>query len=180
MDLVKRLLISCASFAEAGIPEEEIRFTINYIMRGRDYTAQVKRANLSGFTFLPPYDRRWQPRPMNTHDRFLSGGWRKCSWEVYALKENAKDGRNEQHPDRPKMGFKRRVIMAFFSAFFADIALSFIIWLSIMMGISLFGLESRMGQQIDAFKLLSGIFVILFVLLFLGFLVFIKPKRLKS
>ena len=74
MDLVKRLLISCASFPEAEIPEEEIRSTIKYIMSGRDYKAKVERANLAGFTFLPPYDRRWQPRPMNTLDRFLSGG----------------------------------------------------------------------------------------------------------
>ncbi len=177
MDLVKRLLISCASFPEAGIPEEEIRSTIKYIVSGRDYKAKVERANLSGFTFLPPYDRRWQPRPMNTLDRFLSAGWRKCSWETYTL-EIAKGGRTDQHRGGPEVSFKRRVTLAFFGALLADIALSFIIWLSLMMGISQFGLESKLGIQIDAFKLLIGTFGILFVLLFSGFLVFIKPKTL--
>jgi hypothetical protein len=48
-----------------------------------------------------------------------------------------------------------------------------------LLGISLFGLESKLGVQIDAFKLLIGTFAILFVLLFLGFLVFIRPKKTK-
>ncbi len=75
------------------------------------------------------------------------------------------------------MGFKRRASLAFLGALLADIALSFIIWLSIMMGISVFDLESKWGGQIDAFKLLIGTFGILFVLLFLAFLVFIGPKK---
>jgi hypothetical protein len=179
MDLVKRLLISCASFPEAEIPEEEIRSTIKYIMSGRDYKAKVERANLAKFTFLPPYDRRWQPRPMNTLDRFLSGGWKKGSWEAYTLKEDAKGGRMGQQRSGPEMSLKRRVTLSFFGALLADIALSFIIWLSLMMGISLFGLESKLGVQIDAFKLLVGTFAILFVLLFLGFLLFIRPKKMK-
>jgi hypothetical protein len=179
MDLVKRLLISCASLPEAGIPETESRSTIKYIMSGRDYKAKVERANLAGFTFLPPYDRRWQPRPMNTLDRFHSGGWRKSSWEAYTLKETAKGGRTDHHRGGPKVSVKRRVTLAFFGALLADIALSFIIWLSLMMGISLFGLESKWGMQIDAYQLLIRTFGILFLLLFLGFLVFIRPKKIK-
>lgn len=156
--------------------EEEIRSTIKYIMSGRDYKAKVERANLAGFTFLPPFEPRWQPRPMNTLDRFLSDGWRKCGWEAYTLKENAKGGRTDRHHGGPKAGFKRRVTLAFFGALLADIALSFIIWLSLMMGITLFDLADKLGMHIDAYKLLIGTFGILFVLLFLGFLVFIKPK----
>jgi len=158
------------------MPEEEIRSTIKYIMRGRDYKAKVERANLAGFTFLPPYEPRWQPRPMNTLDRFLGGGWRKFGWEAYTTKENAKGGRTDRRHGGPKAGFKRRVTLAFFGALLADIALSFIIWLSLMMGISLFDLADKLGMHIDAYKLLIGTFGILFVLLFLGFLVFIKPK----
>ncbi len=180
MDLVKRLLISCASFPEAEMPEEEIRFTVNYIMSGRDYKAKVHRANLSGFTFLPPYDHQGQPRPMNTLDRFLSGGWKKSRWEAYTLKESATDDRTDQYHGGPQVSFKRRVTLSFIGALFADIALTFIIWLSLMMGISQFDLESKLGMQIDEFKLLIGTFGILFVLLFLGFLVFIKPKKIKS
>jgi hypothetical protein len=161
------------SFPEAEIPEAQLRSTTEYIMSGRNYLARVKRANSEGFTFLPPYDRRWQPRPMTTLDRFLSGGWRKCSWEAYALKESPKRG-------GPGVGFKRRVTLAFISALLADIALSLIIWLLLMMGISVTELESKMGIQVDAVKLLIGTFGILFVLLFLGFLVFIKPKKIKS
>jgi hypothetical protein len=116
---------------------------------------------------------------MNTLDRFLSGGWKKGSWEAYTLKENAKGGRTGQQRGGPEVSLKRRVTLSFFGALLADIALSFIIWLSLMMGISLFGLESKLGVQIDAFKLLIGTFAILFVLLFLGFLVFIRPKKTK-
>ena len=115
MNLVQKLIIACASFPEAEIPEAQIRSTTEYIKSGRNYLARVKRANLEGFTFLPPYDRQWQPRPMNTLDRFLSGGWRKCSWEAYALKDSAKSG-------GPNMAFKRRVTLAFFGALLADIA----------------------------------------------------------
>lgn len=180
MDLIRRLLIFCASLPEDGIPEAQIRSTIEYIMNGRNYVAQVKRANLAGFTFLPPYDHRGQPRPMNTLDRFLAGDWRKCDWEAYTLKETAKGGRTARLRGGPGVGFKRRVILAFFGALLADIALSFIIWLSIMMGISLFDLESKWGVQVDSFKLLIGTFAVLFVVLFLAFVVFIRPKKIES
>jgi hypothetical protein len=173
MNLVQRLLISCASFPEAELPEEQLRSTTEYIMSGRNYLARVKRADLEGFTFLPPYDRGGQPRPMNTLDRFLSGGWRKCNWEAYALKGRPKSG-------GPEVAFKRRVTLAFFSALLADIALSLIIWLLLMMGISVANLEGKLGIQIHAVKLLIGTFGILFVLLFLGFFVFIKPKKVKT
>ena len=176
MDSVKRLLVTCAALPEAGMSEEEIRSTVKYIMRGRDYKARVERANSAGFTFLPPYEPRWQPRPMNTLDGFLGHGWRKCGWEAYTLKENAKGGRTDRHHGGPEVGFKRRLTLAFFGAILADIALSFIIWLSLMMGISLFDLTDKLGMHIDPIKLLIGTFGILFVLLFLGFLVFIKPK----
>jgi hypothetical protein len=171
MDLVKRLLIACASFAEAQIPEEQIKTTIKYIMGGRDYVARVARAHSEGFTFLPPFDRQWQPRPMNTLDRFLSGDWRKCSWEAYILKEKSNGG--------PKVSLKRSVILSFFGALLADIALSFIVWLLLMMGISIFDLESKLGIHVDPSGLLIGAFVIMFVLLFSGFLVFIRPKKSK-
>ena len=180
MDLISRLLISCASLPEDGIPETEIQTTIEYIMKGRDYEAQVKRANIAGFTFLPPYDNRKQPRPMNTLDRFLAGGWRKCGWEAFALKENAKSGRTARLRGSPGVGFKRRVVLAFIGAFLADIALSFIIWLSIMMGISLFDLERKWGAQVDSFKLLIGTFGVLFVVLFFAFVVFIRPKKIET
>jgi hypothetical protein len=78
------------------------------------------------------------------------------------------------------MGFKRRMTLAFFGALLADIALSFIIWLSLMMGISLFDLEQKWGVQVDSFKLLIGTFGILFLLLFLAFVVFIRPKKIES
>lgn len=162
------------------MPEEQIRSTLKYIMGGRDYTARVKRAKLAGFTFLPPYDRRWQPRPMNALDRFLSGGWRKCSWEAYILREQSKVGRREKQRFGPGASLKRRVILAFFGALLADIALSLIIWLLLMMGLSVFGLESKWGVQVDAFELLIGTFLIMFVLLFSGFLIFIRPKKIKS
>jgi hypothetical protein len=177
MDLVKLQLISCASFPEDGKAEEEIKSTISYIMRGRDYKAKVMRANLSGFTFLPPYDGRWRPRPMENLDRFLRGGWRKRRWEAFASKENAKGSRTDQFSGGPHVSFKRRLTLAFLGALFSDIALTFIIWLSLLMGISQFGLGSKWGIQIDEFKLLTGTFAILFVLLFLGFLIFIKPKK---
>lgn len=178
MDSDKQVLISGGSFPGVEMPHEAIRPTIEYIMKGRDYAARVARANSSGFTFLPPHDHR--PRPMNVLDRFLSGGWRKCSWEAYILKGNAKGGRPHRHPIGPRVSFKRRVTLAFLGALLADIALSFIIWLSLMMGISVFGLESRWGLQIDASELLIGTFGILFVVLFLAFLVLIRPKKIES
>jgi hypothetical protein len=147
MDSVKQLLIYCASFPESEIPEEQIRPIIEYVMKGRDYKAKVTRANSSGFTFLPPYNHRWQPRPMNTLDRFLSAGWRKSSWEEYISKESVKGRRPDQHPIGLKMSFKRRLTLAFVGALLADIALSFIIWLSLMMGISFFDLESKWGGR---------------------------------
>jgi hypothetical protein len=179
MNSVQRLLISGVSFPEAGIPEEEIRSIIKYILSGRDYKARVARANSAGFTFLPPYDSRWQPRPMNSLDRFLKGGWRKGGWETYASREKGGGAHANRLRGGLKMSFRHKVILAFFSALLADIALSFIFWLLIMMGISLFDLESKLGIQIDTFKLLIGTSGILFVLLFLGFLVFIKPKKSK-
>jgi hypothetical protein len=75
---------------------------------------------------------------------------------------------------------KRRVTLAFLGALLADIALTFIIWLLLMMGISVFDLESKWGLQVDSFKLLIGTFVILFVVLFFAFVVAIKPKKIKS
>jgi hypothetical protein len=178
VESVKQVLISGASLPEAEMPQEEIRPTIEYIMIGRDYATRVARANASGLTFLPPYEHRL--RPMNALDRFLSGGWRKSSWEAYISKENAKGGRPHRHPIGPRESFKRRVTLACLGALLADIALSFIIWLALMMGISVFGLESKWGLQIDAAKLLIGTFGILFVVLFLAFLVLIRAKKSKS
>ena len=180
MDMIRQLLISGVSLPEDGIPEAEIESTVKYIMKGRNYEAKVKRANLAGFTFLPPYDHGGEPRPMKPLDRFLGGGWRKCSWEAYASKETAKGGRAKRLRRGPAVGFKRRVTLAFFGALLADIALTFIIWLTLMMGISVFDLESKWGLQVDSFKLLTGTFVILFVILFLAFAVSIKPKKIKS
>jgi hypothetical protein len=162
------------------MPEEEIRTTVKYIMSARDYKAKVERANSAGFTFLPPYERGWQPRPMNTLDRFLGGGWRNCGWQTYTSKESAKGGRAKRQRRGPRVSFKRRMTLAFFGALLADIALSFIIWLSLMMGISLFDLEQKWGVQVDSFKLLIGTFGILFLLLFLAFVVFIRPKKIES
>ena len=160
--------------------EEEIKPIITYIMGARDYTARVARANASGFTFLPPVTHRSQPRPMSDLDRFLRGGWKKGGWETYISEKSAEHSRPDRHRAAPKMSFKRRLTLAFLGALLADIALSFIIWLSLMMGISVFGLEGKWGLQIDAFKLLIGTFAVLFVMLFLAFLVFIRPKNIKS
>jgi hypothetical protein len=180
MDLAKQMLIICASLPEAGMPEEEIRSTVKYIMSARDYKAKVERANSAGFTFLPPYEHGWQPRPMNTLDRFLGGGWRNCGWQTYTSKETAKGGRAKRQRSGPRVSFKRRITLAFFGALLADIALSFIIWLSLMMGISLFDLEHKWGVQVDSFKLLIWTFGILFLLLFLAFVIFIRPKKIES
>ncbi len=175
MDSFKRLLFYCASVSGLGLSEEEIRPTIRYILNGRDYKQRVNRANKLHFTYLPPYDGLRQPRPMNTADRFFSGGWRKCSWEEYDLKARA-----ETDPTNKRSGYQasigRRLVWAFFGAIFADTALSFIIWLLIMMGISELGLESKLGLAIDPFKLLIGTWIVLFVLFFLGFLGFIKGE----
>ncbi|MGD2098659.1 MAG: hypothetical protein PVG35_13835 [Desulfobacterales bacterium] len=162
------------------MPEEKNESTVEYIMKGPSYVAMVKRANLVGYTFLPPYDHGGRPRPMNTLDRFLAGGWRKCSWEDYASKGSAKSGRAKRLRHDPGAALKRRVTLAFIGALLADIALTFIIWLSLMMVISVFDLETKWGLQVDSFKLLFGTFCVLFVLLFLGFVLFIKPQKTAS
>ncbi|UCD80111.1 MAG: hypothetical protein JSW26_01365 [Desulfobacterales bacterium] len=179
MDLLGGLLISFAAVPEAEKPEEEISSAINYIMSRRDYVDRVRKSNLLGFTFLPPYNGRWQPRPMNTLDRFLNGDWRKCSWKEYAHKDKTHNFTLDKNPGSRKVIFKRRLTLAFISAILADIALSFIIWLLIMMGFSFFGLGGKLGSQIDPLTLLVGSSVILFILLFWGFFVFIKPKKFK-
>ena len=179
MDLLKGLLISCAAVTEVEMSEEEISSAINYIMKSPDYVERVKKSNLLEFTFLPPYNGRWQPRPMNTLDRFLNGDWRKCSWEKYVQKEKKHIFSMDKNPGSRKVIFRRRLILAFFSAIFADIALSFIIWLLIMMGFSFFGLGGELGSQINPLGLLIGSSVILFFLLFWGFFVFIKPQKNK-
>jgi hypothetical protein len=179
MDLLGGLFIVCAAVPEAEMPEEEIESAIDYIMNSRDYVARVKKSNLLQFTFLPPSNGRWQPRPMNTLDRFLNGDWRKCSWEEYAQNEKQHNLNIDKNPGSRKVIFKRRLILAFLSAILADIALSFIIWLLIMMGFSFFGLGDKLGSQIDPVKLLVGSSVVLFFLLFWGFFVFIKPKKFR-
>jgi len=168
-----------AAASDAEKPEEGIRSAISYIMNSRDYVERVKKSNLLEFTFLPPYNGRWQPRPMNTLDRFLNGDWRKCSWEEYARKEKKQIFTMDKNPGSRRVIFKRRLILAFLSAVLADIALSFIIWLLILMGFSFFGLGGEVGSQINPLALLIGSFVILFFLLFWGFFVFIKPKKNK-
>jgi hypothetical protein len=179
MDLLKGLLISCAAVPEAEVPEEEIRSAIDFIMNDADYVKRVKKSNLLEFTFLPPYNGRWQPRPMNSLDRFLNGEWRKCSWENYVQKEKPPVFSMDKNPGTRRLVYKRRLILAFLSAIFADIALSFIFWLLIMMGFSFFGLGGKLGSQINPLGLLIGSSVILFFLLFWGFFVFIKPRKNK-
>ena len=178
MDLLKALLISCAA-AAVEVSEEEVRSAIDYIMQGRDYTDRVKKSNLLEFTFLPPYNDRWQPRPMNTLDRFLNGEWRKCSWEQYVQKERQPVFSMAKNPGSRRLVLKRRLILAFITAILADIALSFIIWLLIMMGVSFFGPGGELGSQINPLTLLIGSSVILFFLLFWGFFAFIKPQKNK-
>jgi len=179
MDSLQGLLISGAAAAEPEVPEDEIKAAIDYIMKNHDYVERVRKSNLLEFTFLPPYDDRWQPRPMNTLDRFLNGDWRKCSWEKYVRKQNQHDFSIDKNPGSRKVVFKRRLIMAFISAILADIALSFIVWILIMMGVSFFGLGGELGSQISPLHLLLGSSVILFFLLFWGFFVFIKPPKNK-
>ena len=179
MNLLKGLLISCAAVTEDEVPEEEIRSAMDYIMKSRGYVERVKKSNLLEFTFLPPYNGRWQPRPMNTLDRFLNGDWRKCSWEKYVKKEDQHFFSIDKNPGSRRVVFRRRLILAFLSAIFADIALSFIFWLLIMMGFSFFGLGGKLGSQINPLGLLIGSSVILFFLLFWGFFVFIKPQKNK-
>jgi hypothetical protein len=175
MDSFKRLLYYSMSVPELGLSEEEIRATIKFILSGRDYKQRVNRANKLHFTFLPPYDGLQQPRPMNIVDRFLGGGWRKCSWAEYELKARSEAGQKNKLSGF-QAGIGRRLVLAFFGAIFADTALSFIIWLLAMMGISELGLESKMGLEIDPLKLLIWTWIVLFVLFFLGFLGFIKGE----
>jgi hypothetical protein len=177
MDSLKASLISPSAPAEAAMPEDEIRSALAYIMSSRDYVTRVKSSLLLGFTFLPPYNGRWQPRPMNTLDRFLSGDWRKYSWEKYVKKEIAPVHSIDKYPGSRRLVLKRRLWLAFLSAILADIALSFIIWLLIVMGFSFFGLGDRIGSQINPLGLLIGSSAVLFLLLFWGFFAFIKPKK---
>ena len=177
MDLLKASLISWSAPAETAMPEDEIRSALAYIMSGRDYVARVKNSLLLGFTFLPPYNGRWQPRPMDTLDRFLSGDWRKCSWEKYVQKETVPVHSIDKNPGSRRLILRRRLLLAFVSAILADIALSFIFWLLIVMGFSFFGLGDQIGSQINPIGLLIGSSAVLFLLLFLGFFAFIKPKK---
>jgi hypothetical protein len=175
MDSFKRLLFYCTSVPGLGLSEEEIKATLKYILSGRDYKQRVNRANKLQYTFLPPYDGLQQPRPMNIADRFFSGGWRKCSWEEYDLKARSETDQMNKRSGY-QAGIGRRLVWAFLGAIFADTALSFIIWLLVMMGISELGLDNKLGLEIDPLKLLIWIWIILFVLFFLGFLGFIKGE----
>jgi len=159
------------------MPEDEIKSALAYIMSGRDYVARVRNSLLLGFTFLPPYNGRWQPRPMDALDRFLSGDWRKCDWNTYVQKEKVPVRSIDKNPGSRRLILKRRLLLAFFSAVLADIALSYIIWLLIVMGFSFFGLDDRIGSQINPLGLLIGSSAVLFLLLFWGFFVFIKPQK---
>lgn len=175
MDSFKRLLFYSTAVPESGLSEEEISATIKYILSGRDYKQRVNRANKLQFTFLPPYDDLRQPRPMNVADSFFSGGWRKASWEEYDLKVRS-EGYQANKRSVYQASIGRRLVWAFLGAIFADTALSFIIWLLVMMGISELGLESKLGLEIDPLKILVWIWIVLFVLFFLGFLGFIKGE----
>jgi hypothetical protein len=174
MALLNRLLVSCASIPVPGPPEEEIKSTIRYILSGSDYTIRVKRANKLKFTYLPPLDGRAQPGPMNELDRFLTGGWRKYGWEDYDIKEQKNAGKMAKRSDSKKENIGRRLIWAFFGSAFLGIALSFIVWLIIMMGISELGLEGKLGLADDPINLLLGFWIIFSVLFFLGSLMRIK------
>jgi uncharacterized BrkB/YihY/UPF0761 family membrane protein len=113
---------------------------------------------------------------MNILEQFLNGGWRLCRWDDYYLREKARVDKPDKSIGLRRPGIIRRLIVAFFSAIIADLVLSFIVWLLIMMGISELNLESRFGAQIDPLNLLIWIWVILFVLFFLGFFGLIKTK----
>jgi hypothetical protein len=176
MALLNRLLFSCASIPAPGPPEEDIKSTLRYILSGSDYTVRVKRANKLKFTYLPTHDGRAQPGPMNELDRFLTGGWRKCDWEDYDIKEQKNAGKMEKRNGSKKENIGRRVIWALFGSAFLGIALSFIVWLIIMMGISELGLEGKLGLANDPINLLLGFWIIFFVLFFLGSLIRIKGK----
>ncbi len=176
MALLNRLLVSCASIPASGPPEEEIKPTIRYILSGSDYTSRVKRANKLRFTYLPSHDGLGQPGPMNELDRFLTGEWRKCGWEDYDIKEQKNAGKMAKKSDNKKKYIGRRLIWALFGSAFLGIALSFIVWLIIMMGVSELGLEGKLGMMNDPINLLLGFWILFFILFFLGSLIRIKGK----
>ena len=176
MALLNRLHVSCASIPVPGPPEEEIKSSVKYILSGRDYTVCVKRANKLKFTYLPTHDGRTQPRPMNELERFLTGGWRKYNWEDYDIKEEKNAGKMAKRNGRDKENIGRRLIWALFGSAFLGIALSFIVWLIIMMGISELGLEGKFGLANDPINLLLGFWITFFVLFFLSSLIRIKGK----
>ena len=176
MVLLNRLLVCCASIPVPGTSEEEIKSTIRYILSGSDYIVRVKRANKWKFTYLPPHDGRWQPGPMSVLNRFLNGGWRKCGWEDYDLKEPKNAGKMVKKSDRKKENIGRRLIWALVGSAFLGIALSFIVWLIMMMGISELGLEGKLGLANDPINLLLGFWIIFFVIFFLGSFMRIKSK----
>ena len=86
MTSFNQVLVSFTSIPVPGTPGEEIKSTMKYILGGSDYIVRVKRANKLRFTYLPPYNGRQRPGPMNVLNRFLNGEWRKFSWEDYDLK----------------------------------------------------------------------------------------------
>ena len=78
--------------------------------------------------------------------------------------------------DNKKKYIGRRLIWALFGSAFLGIALSFIVWLIIMMGVSELGLEGKLGMMNDPINLLLGFWILFFVLFFLGSLIRIKSK----
>ena len=175
MNLLEYLTVCCANVPVAGPFDEEIKPTLEYIMSGRDYKERVRRANKLKFTYLPQQDNRRPPQSMNLLQRFLNGGWRRCRWEVFELKEETSVARMHKKDSR-KAGFGRKLSLAFIGAIFTDLALGFIIWLIIMMGISELGLENKFSMEIDPLNLLYWIWAILFVVFFLAILGLVKTK----
>ena len=78
--------------------------------------------------------------------------------------------------DRKKENIGRRLIWALFGSAFLGIALSFIVWLITMMGVSELGLEGKLGLAKDPINLLFVFWMIFFVLFFLGSLLRIRRK----
>ena len=184
MDSFKRSLVSLPPVPGYLLPDKGIEAKIKYVMRGRGYKEHVKRAEKLALTYRPPYDGRWQPRPLTILDQFLKGGWRKAKggWEEYELKESAKEEKfNEDHRGGRIVGIGRRLVYAFFCAIGATISLGFVIFFLLMMGISELGLDKTieriLGQELDLPKIIIGIFTALFILFFLGFFWIIKTKR---
>jgi hypothetical protein len=85
MNLLACLQIYGVSIPETGRPEDEIESTVRYIANGPDYKSRVQRANSVKFTYLPPYEGKRQPRPMNKVAKFLNGEWRRHEWAAYDL-----------------------------------------------------------------------------------------------